>query len=276
VRRDDEVGVLAAGDGDRDGRRQAACGATAVDDLADRVDVNGVALDRLDERLLELGGADGIEDDEQAGGRVPDVAASLGDDAPPPAEHVMRLTSLSYVQFPADRREWKLSGLKLGALNLIVGKNASGRTRTVNVLWTLARLLCGTQKPTLSSAEYEARFEHDGEVIDYVLRVKDSVVTEERFAVAGEVKLTRGSGGEGQIWASKLGQYFEFQSPQNELATEEGGGSRVCTVRAEKDKVAERLQQARGGLEETGHVERDHRDRGVRGVACGVQRGQHR
>jgi hypothetical protein len=81
VRCDDEVGVLAAGDGNGEGRWQVAAGAVSIDDLTDRADVNGVALECFDERFLELGGADTIEDDEQAGGRVSDVTCALGDDA---------------------------------------------------------------------------------------------------------------------------------------------------------------------------------------------------
>lgn len=131
----------------------------------------------------------------------------------------MRLTSLSYAQFLDDPREWKLDGLTLRDLNLIVGKNASGKTRTVNVLWTLARLLSGVMKPALGSADYLVRFDHDGATLEYVLKVKDGRVTEERFEVGGERKLTRGDGGAGQIWANKLGQFLEFQAPQNEIAT---------------------------------------------------------
>jgi hypothetical protein len=61
VRGDNEIGVLAAGNGDEDGGRQAACGTTAVDDLADSADVNAVVLEHLGGGFLELGGADSGE-----------------------------------------------------------------------------------------------------------------------------------------------------------------------------------------------------------------------
>ncbi|WP_437565691.1 hypothetical protein [Sorangium sp. So ce542] len=81
MRRDDEGGVLAAGDGDRDGWRQMALGAAAVDHLADGTDVDGVALKHLDQGLFELGGADGVEQLQKPGDRAADVIAALGDDA---------------------------------------------------------------------------------------------------------------------------------------------------------------------------------------------------
>ncbi|WP_233561086.1 hypothetical protein [Sorangium cellulosum] len=58
-----------------------ALGAAAVDHLADGADVDGVALELLDERLFELGGADGFEQLQEPGDRAADVVAALGDDA---------------------------------------------------------------------------------------------------------------------------------------------------------------------------------------------------
>ncbi len=76
---DDEIGMLAARDGDGEGRRKAVSGAAAVDDLPDRTDVDGVALERFDERFLELGSAGGIEDLQKPGGGAADIVATLGD-----------------------------------------------------------------------------------------------------------------------------------------------------------------------------------------------------
>jgi hypothetical protein len=68
---DDEIGVIAAGDRHRDRWGQASTGTTSVDELPDGADVDRVALERLDERLLELDAADGIEDVEQSRGGAP-------------------------------------------------------------------------------------------------------------------------------------------------------------------------------------------------------------
>src|SRR5262245_20668473 len=81
MRSDDEIGVLAAGDGHGDRRRQAARGAPAIDDLADGADVDAVVLEHLDEGFFELGGAGCIEQLEQARRRAADVFTALRDDA---------------------------------------------------------------------------------------------------------------------------------------------------------------------------------------------------
>ena len=47
----------------------------------------------------------------------------------------MRLENIKYSEsVPEFGQRWTLSGLELGARNLIVGKNASGKSRTVNVM----------------------------------------------------------------------------------------------------------------------------------------------
>jgi hypothetical protein len=79
--RNHEVGVLASGDGDSHGRRKAAGGPAAVDDLPDGADVDGIAIERFREGGLELGGAGSVEDLQEPCSRAADVVAALGDDS---------------------------------------------------------------------------------------------------------------------------------------------------------------------------------------------------
>ncbi len=62
----------------------------------------------------------------------------------------MYLKSVKYSEYEDDTRAWFLEGLSLGAKNLIVGKNASGKTRTLNVISALANLLVGLSSPARS------------------------------------------------------------------------------------------------------------------------------
>ena len=49
----------------------------------------------------------------------------------------MELYSLKYKQDEGVDREWGFDGLSLHKINLIVGKNASGKSRTLNVMGLL-------------------------------------------------------------------------------------------------------------------------------------------
>ena len=45
----------------------------------------------------------------------------------------MILKSLNYAQYEGQPKQWRLLHLELGNINLLVGKNASGKSRTLNV-----------------------------------------------------------------------------------------------------------------------------------------------
>jgi len=57
----------------------------------------------------------------------------------------MQIKSIKFTEYKDTSREWSLDGLTLGARNLLVGKNAYGKSRTLNAIASLARLLAGLQ-----------------------------------------------------------------------------------------------------------------------------------
>lgn len=132
----------------------------------------------------------------------------------------MRLISIRYSQYLNQNNEWKLDHTDFGHINLIIGKNASGKSRTINILSGLAGLLSGKRKPTLLSANYEVSFLNEkNENIDYVLYIDDSQVVKESLVVDGKAVLQRDSTGRGKIFAVQLGADIDFQTPLNELTS---------------------------------------------------------
>ena len=59
----------------------------------------------------------------------------------------MKLTSIQYSEYKGQAGEWELERCGFDDINLIVGRNATGRTRTLNVILWLAMLLSGESKP---------------------------------------------------------------------------------------------------------------------------------
>jgi energy-coupling factor transporter ATP-binding protein EcfA2 len=131
----------------------------------------------------------------------------------------MRLRSVKYAEFEGTPQEWTIEGLSLGESNLIVGKNASGKSRALNVINALSTQLAGLRPPTMSG-NFDVAFSHDSKTLTYQLRVEDDQVLKERFAVEGLVLLDRGPGGEGDIWAEEIdkGKKIRFQTPPSQLA----------------------------------------------------------
>jgi hypothetical protein len=77
---DDEAGVLAGRNRHREWWRKAASRAASVKDLLQGPDVDGVSSYRFDDRLVELGRTDGIEEEQQLLGRCPDISSARCDE----------------------------------------------------------------------------------------------------------------------------------------------------------------------------------------------------
>jgi energy-coupling factor transporter ATP-binding protein EcfA2 len=131
----------------------------------------------------------------------------------------MRLVSVKYSELRGTPQEWTLDGLRLGSRNLIVGKNASGKTRVLNIINGLAGHLAGLRPLTLFG-DYDVTFDNDGRTLKYELRIEQQRVVKEKFSVGGSVVLDRGSNGEGSIRADEIdgGKDIRFETPPTQLA----------------------------------------------------------
>ena len=132
----------------------------------------------------------------------------------------MQLKSVKYVEFKNTPQEWILDGLILGERNLIVGKNASGKSRTLNLIAGLAMYLAGLKTIALSGY-YDFEFRDDAQTFRYQLQYEEGDVIMEKYSVGNDILLDRGKGGVGEIVAEALpdGKHkIQFQAPTNKLA----------------------------------------------------------
>ncbi|MBS9394375.1 MAG: ATP-binding protein [Dolichospermum sp. LBC05a] len=134
----------------------------------------------------------------------------------------MRLDFVEYCQDKDLPSEWRLDGCQLGNVNLIVGKNASGKSRTLRAINLLSGLLSGdaSLRPDRRRREWRLTFDshnEDNKKI-YVLTVDKGQVIQESFTIGSTNYLQRNESGEGQVWAKKLDQYIDFQTPIDEVA----------------------------------------------------------
>jgi energy-coupling factor transporter ATP-binding protein EcfA2 len=130
----------------------------------------------------------------------------------------MRLVSIKYSEFEQKPKEWNLDNLLLNQITLIVGKNASGKTRTLNIINNLARLIRGDNKPTYESGNFNAYFNDEGDDYRYKIFIQNGKVVEEEFESKGKILLTRGTNGIGKIFAFKLNKEIDFQTPPEDIA----------------------------------------------------------
>ena len=130
----------------------------------------------------------------------------------------MRLQSVNFSEDEGEKQEWVLEGLTLGAINLIVGKNSSGKSRSLNVIGALANNLMRL-RPLSASSKYDCQFEHESKVYQYSFKVIAQNVISEKLIIDDVVYLDRGEGGIGRIRAEAMDNAdIQFQTPTNELA----------------------------------------------------------
>jgi energy-coupling factor transporter ATP-binding protein EcfA2 len=131
----------------------------------------------------------------------------------------MILKTLKYSQFAGKLKEWHIDEFNLGKINLIVGKNATGKSRLLNIIGNLANLVSGDVKLVFSSGDYKLLFNHNGNTIEYDLRYDKTKINKEELIIDGNSFLKRGKKGVGTIKAVELNiNNMKFQTPENELA----------------------------------------------------------
>ena len=132
----------------------------------------------------------------------------------------MRLSEISYSEYSRSPREWKLNKLVLGNINLLVGTNATGKTRSLNLIGALSNLL-SAQGPGLDEAYWNTEFVDDDYRFHYKLKIKNREVVSEqllRFSrKSKKILLERGKGGSGKLWGEKSKRLVEFQSPPDQI-----------------------------------------------------------
>lgn len=136
----------------------------------------------------------------------------------------MRLVSIKYSEYPGTPSEWSISNFSLTKINLLVGKNAAGKTRTLRVVNGLAALILGKLQPTLESSHYYAEFvdESKNSTVVYELSVENKKVIKERLIINNEPKIDIISGSSKHnsetMFFEKEGRSVEVQIPEATLA----------------------------------------------------------
>ena len=131
----------------------------------------------------------------------------------------MILKSIKYSQFAGDPDEWQLDKCIFTNINLIVGKNATGKTKILNIIKALSNLLSRDRKLNYLSGNYTVLFDKRGKEIKYILEYMDKKVIREQLSIDSEILLKRGKTGKGYIKAKEANILkMPFMTPKDEIA----------------------------------------------------------
>jgi len=133
----------------------------------------------------------------------------------------MFIKSLEYSESPGDPRSWKVTGLDFGNVNLIVGKNASGKSRVISALFGLAQIVAGRIPPKFSSGKWKVIFERTkGQMVEeqlYVLELSSGKVVSEAMSIAGRVVMARDDSGKGFVLKKAGSDRVSYKVPSDQL-----------------------------------------------------------
>lgn len=128
----------------------------------------------------------------------------------------MILDKFSYSEHLTNPNKWNLEEFKLNNINLIVGSNASGKSRTLNVISGLSQLLL-SPRAIFGNGHYKACFNKGQDTLSYEIKISDGVIEKEEFYFNDIIYISRGSDGQGEIFSTDSKSKIKFKIPNNEL-----------------------------------------------------------
>ncbi|MDD4928369.1 MAG: AAA family ATPase [Gallionella sp.] len=130
----------------------------------------------------------------------------------------MSLKKFSYSEFEGDQRKWEFERTEFGNVNLLVGRNSTGKSRVLNVIASVCKVISGQQVRPFTSGRFDIEVEIGGELYAYLITFKDNLVMEEHLTVDGFVRLTRDLDGKGQVYFASEDRDIRFQITNKTIA----------------------------------------------------------
>lgn len=136
----------------------------------------------------------------------------------------MKLRRISY----KDKSDWYYNGLLLNDRNLIVGRNASGKTRTLNSIFSILKFIIQEEKQIFG--DYFLEFEDEKNLYSYEIKInlesKEFLIKSEKLMLNNKEILIRKEDGIGKIFSQEINDYFKFSIDTN-----------IPAIYAKRDKI---------------------------------------
>jgi energy-coupling factor transporter ATP-binding protein EcfA2 len=123
----------------------------------------------------------------------------------------MILTNIEYYEFQGKPDTWSLRDFCLGKINLLVGKNSTGKTRINNIISGLAAFVSGNSLANFDSANYSFKYSENDNTYQYTLSISGKEVIRERFIENKTVRLERKEDGTCDLYFEKEKRDIKIQ-----------------------------------------------------------------
>jgi len=136
----------------------------------------------------------------------------------------MILEAIKYIRLQGKSKEWAIEDkdgnlVHFGNINLIVGRNAVGKSRTLAVIREVANLMSGVHiisETPFSSAKYDLVFTEEETNYKYSFAYENKKIVAEVMSVDGELKLNRS---DKLLYSPDSGNLEPFEFDEQRLAT---------------------------------------------------------
>lgn len=130
----------------------------------------------------------------------------------------MFIKQYHYREFWDAPQHWEVKSFALEQVNLMVGRNSSGKSRVINTIGSLANFLSRSSINTWNSGHWQIVFNANGSDVELTLCIERGSVSFEEVKVDGMVKLSRNQDGTGKIWFSRIEQHVEIMVSPDTVA----------------------------------------------------------
>lgn len=134
----------------------------------------------------------------------------------------MYIESISFSKIPIKGEGWSIENCNLNKINLIAGKNSSGKTRLLLSIYTLAEILNDEEGYLNNGYSYywDIKLISDNlDEINYILKMKNNDIIEERLLKNNIEYFSRNKNGKGEItYESLKNKKIEFEIEKNKIA----------------------------------------------------------
>lgn len=137
----------------------------------------------------------------------------------------MRLNIFEYVSDKDLSGQWQIGECQFNQTNLIVGRNATGKSKIVRAIHILSELLKRSEYISYLPKKHEWHLFFDIDIpeqkTEYILKIDGGIIVQEQLIIysrSDKPILNRHMSGRGTIYAEELRQNIQFQIDQKELA----------------------------------------------------------
>lgn len=129
----------------------------------------------------------------------------------------MFLRKIKYKQFEGESRNWDLADVEFEKINLLVGKNSAGKSKTIAIINGLSVILGENAKLPFSNGCYDVVFENNSKSsIKFELNYHNNQIVKEKLMINDELFIQRDADGGGVVFTNARDSH-QFKIPANEL-----------------------------------------------------------